>query len=295
MSKSSVLNALWGKGTRFLRGGWRWHWNKLTGRIDRPPIFIVGCGHSGTTLLLAILATHSKIHGIAYESSIAWKDRGHFETECAKFDKEAVWNGKRRWIEKTPRHIHRIGELLQWRPDAKIILIMRDGRDVACSIKARTGSAEEGIRRWVDDNMAGKPYWGNPQVHMMKYEDLVADFETVMRKITDFLGEKYEPSLKDYAKVERRWTASVIEKPKDAFKDNHNQHRNWQINQPLFDGRGRWKDLSPAELEIVYAIGGGMLAEFGYAKPMEHGACSPTPPGAQTAHPDAQQLAHKGS
>jgi len=45
---------------------------------------------------------------------------------------------------------------------------------------------------------------------------------------------------------------------------NHKQYRNWQINQPLFDGRGDWKDLSADELSFINSIGGSMLAEFSY-------------------------------
>ncbi len=37
---------------------------------DSPPIFILGCGHSGTTLLLAMLSRHSHLYGIPYESSL---------------------------------------------------------------------------------------------------------------------------------------------------------------------------------------------------------------------------------
>jgi hypothetical protein len=34
------------------------------------PVFIVGCGHSGTTLILRILAEHKNLHVIDYESDI---------------------------------------------------------------------------------------------------------------------------------------------------------------------------------------------------------------------------------
>ena len=69
-----------------------------------------------------------------------------------KFDVKAVSEGYERWIEKTPRHIRVIDEILKWSPESKIILIVRDGRDVACSMRDRYGDIKTGIERWVRDN-----------------------------------------------------------------------------------------------------------------------------------------------
>ena len=234
--------------------------------IDSPPIFIVGCGHSGTSLLLAILDSHSRIHAIPGETKIAIRDnRIKFKWALKRFDGLAIRAGKRRWAEKTPNHIYRIGKILEWCPDAKILLVIRDGRDVAVSLQKRTGSLETGIRRWVEDNLAGKDYWKHANVCIVRYEDLVRDFESSVTDVLDFLNENYEPAMKSYYQVPRTWYSKKIEKPQTAIKKNHRQHRNWQINQPLFDGRGRWKNLSNEELSLVNDIAGEMLAEFGYA------------------------------
>ena len=41
-------------------------------------------------------------------------------------------------------------------------------------------------------------------------------------------------------------------------------YRNWQINQPLFDGRGKWRQMTEEEKRLVKAKAYGMLAELGY-------------------------------
>jgi hypothetical protein len=213
---------------------------------------------------LAILGTHSRIHAIPTETRVAEREVGEFRAAMKRFDLETIAAGKRRWVEKTPRHIHSLKAILDERPDAKILLIVRDGRDVACSIRDRGGSLESGIARWIEDNEAAREYWSHPNVHLFKYEDLVGDFEGTMRRIMDFLGEEFEPALRNFHEKPKKYYADKIEKPDTAAGQNHNQYRNWQINQPLFDGRGRWQKLSSDEQAQLQGLGASMLAEFGY-------------------------------
>jgi hypothetical protein len=234
---------------KFLRGA------KITG----DPIFIVGCGHSGTSLLLVILGAHSKIFGVPWESRIAAQCLWRFRAGMRKFDRWAIADGKQRWVEKTPKHILYIGQILKHRPNARIILIVRDGRDVAFSLQKRMGSLESGIRRWVERNLAGKKYWNHPNVYLLKYESLLLDFEKTITEVLAFLGEEYEPGLKEYYKQPQK-----IERPASEPKETRDKFHVWKVNQPIFDTRGKWKNLPKADQDMIHKVGAELLEELGY-------------------------------
>lgn len=231
--------------------------------VRSPPVFITGCGHSGTSLLLAILGSHSRLCPVPYESKLGYKTLKR-KIYLWRFDRLAIARGKTRWIEKTPKHIHCIGQLLSIRPGTKVLIIIRDGRDVACSYRERFGDLEKGIKTWVTDNLAGKRYWGHPDVLVLKYEDLLDSFEPTIKKILAFLGEDYEPSLVHFYREPKYFYSDKLEKPASVSGEDHDQYRNWQINQPLFDGRGRWHSLTAEEKNLIKKTGNDLLLELGY-------------------------------
>lgn len=230
-----------------------------------PPAFIVGCGHSGTSLLLSILGAHPRIFAVPGESGIALAgNRAAFLRTTREFTLQALRAGKARWAEKTPSHIHHMREILEWLPRARIVLIMRDGRDVAYSIKRRTGDLDKGIERWIEDNQAGLRWIGHPRVYALKYEELITDFKPTVEGLLSFIGETYHPQVEDHHKFEKHWYSDTAEKPPNRAKANHRAFRNWQIHQPLFDGRNQWKELPAAEITRIEEKAGPLMRQLGY-------------------------------
>jgi hypothetical protein len=239
--------------------------NSLKGiKITSPPIFVVGCGHSGTSLLLSILGSHSELYPVPKESGVGFKTPREAKRLIRHFNFVTIAKGKKGWIEKTPKHINSIDSLFKLSSNAKVLLILRDGRDVAYSIKKRTGSVKKGIQRWVKDNKNGERYWSHPRVYVLKYEDLVKDFDTTIRGVLKFIRKKYESNIKNYYKKPKYFYSDKILKPEGVAGRNHNINRNWQINQPLFDGRGKWKNLSKSEKKLVKSFGNEMLIKYNY-------------------------------
>ncbi len=110
--------------------------------------FIVGCARSGTSILGELIASHPKVKYI-FEAHHIWEmagygpDGSHRLTEnCATPEiiyKIRMWFLKqyeenKYIIEKNPRNVLRISFIKKIFPEAKIIHIIRDGRDVACSM-----------------------------------------------------------------------------------------------------------------------------------------------------------------
>jgi hypothetical protein len=240
----------------------------------KPPIFIVGCGHSGTSLLLAILGYHKEIFAVPYESALFTHSDPAVCALMHEWDSACNRDGKSRWVEKTPLHVLQIGRWLKLQPKARIIYVVRDGRDVVASLSRRPEwqDIEKRIDRWLYDNIAGIQYRTHPQVLTVKYEELVADPEAIISKICQFLDEEYYSQLLEYYAESKYWYSSEIVIPRNQFKHNsHEDHmnlRNWQINQPIFDGRGAWREVLSSEeiFHIKRSPMQALLEQLGYVE-----------------------------
>jgi hypothetical protein len=238
------------------------------------PIFIVGCGHSGTSLLLKILGAHSRIHAVHFESSLGFH-MDMAERTVSIFSKMTINAGKQRWVEKTPKHVRKLAELTEYFPNGRFLFIVRDGRDVACSIRRRGLTVRDGIDRWVNDNEAALPFLDRKNVMQVSYEEIVADFEPAMTKILSFCGEDYEEQLVDFYRypldfqepfLKSKWVASLF-RGRQSKRFEHRDRRREQVHQKLFDARGEWEgSLSEEEKGIIKARASGLLRRFGYAE-----------------------------
>lgn len=235
------------------------------------PVFIVGCGHSGTSILLRILGDHPDLMPIPKESAIFLQSDQAIRKTMEAWDKECQAAGKQRWIEKTPPHIFQMRRFLQMRPQSQFILLLRDGRDVVHSLRHRVGyqKVEDRIERWVYDNVAGLPFWDHPQVKVVRYEDFVKDTAGTVTDIFSFLNVDASADVLGYHQKEARWYSERIEKPESLTNnEDHKGLRNWQINQPVFDGRAKWKDEMPESEREAFrnSKAQAFLEQFGYAE-----------------------------
>ena len=163
-----------------------------------PPIFIIGCGHSGTTLMRKMMGTHSNIYDIGYETDIFLTPINTISQLRRVIDKIELLNQntvamkKRRWIEKTPRHVHHIETIYKFFPNCKTIIMMRHPISCIKSLYKRYKNLEQAVERYIIDNLT----WINSK-HMndfilLKYEDLIQHTHFTIKHILHGIGEEYE-------------------------------------------------------------------------------------------------------
>ena len=215
-------------------------------------IFIIGCGHSGTTLLNKIIGNHKDIYGIDYETNIFFYSELKILNELKLFVSEKNKLNKKYICEKTPKHVYYIDKMYKYTINPKIIIMTRDGRDVICSLKKRFGTINHGLQRWIDDN---NQWLNNKNINkffIFKYEDLVKNKTETINKICKYLKIEYYDEIFDYDKKEVKLSDDFFN---GIINNNkHNELRQFQINQDIYDGTNRWKsELTKEELNTIYS------------------------------------------
>jgi hypothetical protein len=119
------------------------------------------------------------------------------------FNRFTVRKGKKIWVEKTPANSLYANHLRSWFPGLKLIDIIRDGRDVACSlIKVGWGPNDpiKALDWWAQITVTTKRSLAeltSESLLQIRYEDFVLNPKETKEQILRFMGlpEKHE-SLK---------------------------------------------------------------------------------------------------
>jgi hypothetical protein len=109
---------------------------------------------------------------------------------------------KQRWAEKTPGNIAHVDRIWKAWPDAQIIHIIRDPRDVFASLveAKKWDSANEFADRWVatvgrSEQLLAQLRPGAQSYLTIRYESLIGAADATMRRVMEFLREPWEPQV----------------------------------------------------------------------------------------------------
>ena len=276
------------------------------GTRSKAPVFVLGCGRSGTTLLYHMLLSAGNFAVYRVESNVinlleprfgdlsdrrnqrhlleAWYDsrlytlsgldkpelEARVAAECKNggdflriiMEEMARKQGVERWADTTPEHLlhlHRIKETI---PNALIIHIIRDGRDVALSTEKlgyirplpwdrKPVSMVSGLYwEWMvnkgrrDGKALGDDYI---EVH---FEDLIERPQETLNRLSPFIAQEL-----DYDHIQKVGIGSVSA-PNTSFKGGQPEQ---------FSPIGRWKTgYSAEELATLEGLIGGTLEELNY-------------------------------
>jgi hypothetical protein len=171
--------------------------------------------------------------------------------------------GVQRWAECTPEHLLHLPRIQETIPDALVIHVIRDGRDVALSAE-KVGFIKPAP--WDKDPpvMAAGLYWDwvvrkgradgralGSNYTEVRFEELVTEPRQTLTKLGDFI----EHDL-DYARILKVGIGSVSE-PNTSYAK--------QCGSKEFNPVGRWRrGFSPEQLDIFEGLVGDTLQDLGY-------------------------------
>jgi protein-tyrosine sulfotransferase len=153
--------------------------------------------------------------------------------------------GKSRWAEKTGSNGYCLGRILKLYPSARVIHLVRDGRDVVCSLLKRDPRPYHAVSHWLYNVSAALAWRGHPAYLEVRYETLAAEPEVSLRTICQHLEIPFEPQMLA-ASADEYWRQCA---PTSI-------HSSWG-NSP-FDGGtstrsiGRWRHELTPQVEALF-------------------------------------------
>lgn len=145
--------------------------------LDSTAIFIVGCGHSGTTLCADRLGRASEICMIPRETYIFRPQLPQSAGRSFMFQVSTLARslGFNALLEKTPKHVHCVDRIRSTIENPVFIALIRNPLDSCASLKARYGCIERPAERWVMDNTAVSEHFDDPDFLVLKYEEICTE------------------------------------------------------------------------------------------------------------------------
>jgi len=250
---------------------------------------IIGCARSGTSILGELIVAHPGVKYI-FEAHHIWELAGLGADDSHRLvAQHATPNVKKRilkWfeeqkgsvhllLEKTPRNILRVPFVREIFPKAKIIHIIRDGRDVACSMVPGCGE-----KQW---SHLKPPSWKTLFSHydgpvrcalawkeimeialedltvvphlQVRYEDLIGQPQNVACRILSYLELPQHPKVTGFcSKIQDSTSGSY-----------HAQHQAVWYRENHRTRMGRWQEnLTQEEQRIINDLLSSLLTKLGY-------------------------------
>ncbi|MGA5452097.1 sulfotransferase family protein [Streptomyces umbrinus] len=194
--------------------------NPAVDRLLKGPVFIVCPVRSGSTLLRLLLNAHPQLHAphelhvrrlevrcstrLAERSmDVLGLERGDLEHLLwdRVMHRELVKSGKDVLVEKTPSNAFAYQRIAACWPDARFIFLLRHPASIARSwheadpAKRNTEEAALDALRYMRATERARQVLSG---HTVRYEDLTADPEGVLKGICGFLGIDFERGMLEY-------------------------------------------------------------------------------------------------
>ncbi|HEX5708828.1 MAG TPA: sulfotransferase [Pyrinomonadaceae bacterium] len=187
----------------------------------------------------------------------------------------AARHAKPRYGDKTPLYCMEIAAIRRILPEARFVHIIRDGRDVALSLRRQWFSPgyeiETQARYWRKTVTAARRAGrGRPDYFELRYEDLVLKTRETLGRVCEFLALEYDERMLDYYKgVPERLEEHKGRSGRDGamlMTDEQRRRQQQRTTEPPDPALVyAWRSRMSADESARYArVAGGLLRELGY-------------------------------
>jgi hypothetical protein len=193
----------------------------------------------------------------------------------------AADHGKPRWGDKSPGYGWRMRPIDRLLPEARFVHLIRDGRDVALSMRAQRDdlpSAAKLARHWRRRVRKTRRQGASARHYMeLRYEDLVTDPERELRRICEFIDLEFDPGMLTYherapdrlAEIARDMPAGhelYSDRTRGAIVAERRVAIHKLTSEPVRGDRvAKWRDqMSEEDRGEFDRVAGELLAELGY-------------------------------
>ncbi|MBW1699157.1 MAG: tetratricopeptide repeat protein [Deltaproteobacteria bacterium] len=252
---------------------------------DVSPVFLMGFPRSGTTLLDQILSACVDVEtleekplvqtmimefqnqGFRYpedlpriDETLAKELKAAYERKLSEY---LPYPGYKTIIDKLPLNTIDLGLIYRVFPESKIIFAMRHPADVCLSCFFQNFQLNEAMIHFLELNDTAKFYhlvmslWNEYtnklplNVHVIRYEDLIRNFDAETKKLFDYLSISWNPSI-------RNFHAHAKARKKIATPSYH------QVIEPIYNrSMYRWKKYLK-HLEPIFEVLKPHARKFGY-------------------------------
>lgn len=221
--------------------------------------------HEAITRLVDDVLVHERIRlwntALERERILTACQLGNFGSLVTAVHREyARQHGKPHWANSDIATLDAMHLANGWLPDSRFLHIIRDGRDVALSHQTMpfgAGNIAECALAWrhrVGQNLRMGAILGPNRYLAIRYEDLILEPESTLRRVCDFLGVPFSSAMLDYG--------AAVEKTIP-------EHKLWlwpEIKKPPQRGKVEvWRNrMSVAQRTVCEWNAGELLRELGY-------------------------------
>lgn len=167
--------------------------------------------------------------------------------------------GKSHWGEKTPGHIDYVDAIISHFPNAHLIHIVRDPRDVCLSvIRARFGpknpyAAAIEWREYLRKIEQVQFQHPDRKMALVRYDDLLIDPESTLKALCGQIGLDFSSRMVDFHL--------------DRHPYNTDSANLANLRRPIISGnREKWrKEFSIDDIAVIEAVVGAAMGTYGYS------------------------------